>query len=79
MTSDEVTTLKATLLKDMEGEIDRLVAARSAKEQLTLTEIEEVVLEARQRLGQRPSIVCRLACAGHVPVWTTCSPYAPLS
>jgi hypothetical protein len=45
--------LKETLLKDMEGEIDVLVAARSAKEQLTLTEIEEVVLEARQRLGQK--------------------------
>jgi hypothetical protein len=50
MTNDE---LKAALMKDMEAEIDELVKAHGPSERLTLTEIEDVVLAARQRMGQK--------------------------
>ena len=55
MTSDEQKTLKATLLKDMEAEIDTLVEERAANgsKSLNLSQIEDMVLEVRQRLGQK--------------------------
>lgn len=54
MTSEEMQMLKVTLLKDLEGEINALVAVRARSgEQLTLTQIEDIALEARQRLGQK--------------------------
>lgn len=57
MTHDDGQALKArlkvTLLQDMEVEIDALVEERQASEPLTLTQIEDMVLAARQRLGQK--------------------------
>lgn len=45
--------LKAALMKDMEVEIEALVQAHEPTERLTLTQIEDVVLTARQRMGQK--------------------------
>jgi adenosyl cobinamide kinase/adenosyl cobinamide phosphate guanylyltransferase len=50
MTQDE---MKAVLMKDMEAEIDELVRAHGPSDKLTLTQIEDLVLEARQRMGQK--------------------------
>jgi len=50
MTHEE---LKAALMNDMEAEIEALVQAHGPTERLTLTQIEEVVLVARQRMGQK--------------------------
>jgi hypothetical protein len=45
--------LKAELMKEMEAEIDELVKAYEGSGPLTLTQIEDLVLAARQRLGQK--------------------------
>ena len=50
MTQDE---MKGALMKDMEVEIDELVQAHGPSDKLTLTQIEDIVLEARQRMGQK--------------------------
>jgi hypothetical protein len=49
MKADE---LKAELMKAMEGEIDSVVKAYEASGPLTLTQLEDLVLAARQRMGQ---------------------------
>lgn len=45
--------LKATLMAEMEAQIDIMLKAREGGKRLTLTQIEDVVLEARQRLGEK--------------------------
>ena len=44
--------LKAQMMKAVEIEIDGLVAWEAAREELTLSEIEDKLLEARQRISQ---------------------------
>jgi hypothetical protein len=44
---------KARLMADLETEIDTVLAARDGEKRLTLTEIEDVVLAARERLGKK--------------------------
>ena len=50
MTCEE---LKAQMMKAVEAEIDELVAWEAASEKMTLSEIEEKLLAARQRISQR--------------------------
>lgn len=50
MTQNE---LKAAMVAAMEAEVDGVLKAREGGKRLKLVEIEDVVLEARQRLGQR--------------------------
>jgi hypothetical protein len=45
--------LKAEMMAEMEVEIDRLLDWHERAETPTLAEIEEAVLEVRQRMGQR--------------------------
>ncbi|MCX6018131.1 MAG: hypothetical protein NTZ50_06420 [Chloroflexi bacterium] len=47
------TEIKAALMKDMEVEIDELGRAHGPSDTLTLTQIEDLVLEARQRMRQK--------------------------
>lgn len=44
--------LKARLMAEMEGEIDKLLAAAGDRGEITLTEIERVVGEAGRRIEQ---------------------------
>lgn len=44
---------KARLMADLEAELDTVLAARDGDKRLTLTEIEDVVLAARERLGKK--------------------------
>ena len=50
MTNEE---MKATMMKVLEGSVDELLKAREGGKRLTLTEIEDMVLEARQEVGQK--------------------------
>ena len=50
MTNEE---MKVAMMKALEGSIDELLKAREGKKHLTLTEIEDMVLAARQDLGQK--------------------------
>ncbi len=45
--------LKAGLMDEVEAEVDELVKAYEGSGPLTLTQIEDLVLGARQRLGQK--------------------------
>ena len=50
MTNEE---MKAEMMKALEGSVDELMKAREGGRRLTLTEIEEMVLVARQTVGQK--------------------------
>jgi hypothetical protein len=45
--------LKANLMRELETEVDRALGARANGRPLTVTEIEDVVLEVRQRMGEK--------------------------
>lgn len=50
MTNEE---MKAEMMKALEGSVDELLKAREGGRRLTLTEIEDMVLAARQAVGQK--------------------------
>lgn len=50
MTNEE---MKAALMKALEGSVDELLKAGEGGKGLTLTEIEDMVLVARQEVGQK--------------------------
>ena len=50
MTNEE---MKAAMMKAVEGKVDELLKAREGGKRLTLTEIEDMVLAARQEMGQK--------------------------
>ncbi len=45
--------LKAELIKEFEAEVDQLLASCESSGPLTMTQIEDLVLAARQRVGQK--------------------------
>ena len=71
----KATELKADLLKEMEAEIDGMLTACERSGPLNMTQIEDLVLAARQRLGQklteRMLALQEQARAGETPVSPT--------
>jgi len=49
----EAKQLKAELMKEMEAEIDQLVESYKHSGPLTMTQLEDLLLAARQRMGQK--------------------------
>jgi methanogenic corrinoid protein MtbC1 len=49
----EAKQLKAELMKEMEAEIDQLVESYKHSGALTMTQLEDLLLAARQRMGQK--------------------------
>jgi hypothetical protein len=61
--------LKARMMAEAEAAIDKLLGQKKPAEQITLTEIERLVLKARQEVGEGLTtiLVEQSAAAGQVP------------